>query len=396
LPKHELSNEFRLTAACCQWPGSAARDEKLRELSARPIDWSLVMKLAERHRIQGLMHRALNEAGIEIPQPLRASLASAAEAIGRQSLVQSAESARLQRLLAAEGVRCIFLKGVPLAMLAYGTLGVKQAWDIDLLVDPGSAAVAIPLLQKAGYERAYPRPHEVSDERLLDWAAISKESMWVHPNSGIVLELHTGIVDNPSLLPGVPGLPQTVSIGSGIELATLATDELFAYICVHGAGHAWARLKWLADVGALLSRLDPAELERLYRSSVKLGAGRSPAQALLLCSSLLSLKLPEELEKELRRDPSNRLLERLAISAMSAHGATELDDTVLGTVVINISHFLIGRGWRYKYGELARKTVNPEDRFTLPLPRCLHFLYPVLAVPRWVGRRYRLSRHGHV
>jgi hypothetical protein len=342
------------------------------------------------------MHRALNEAGTDVPDGVRTSLSRAAQAIGTQSLLQSAESARLQRLLAEHGIRCVFVKGVPLAILAYDSLGVKQAWDIDLLVGQNQAADAIPLLQQAGYTRSYPRPHEVSDERLLDWAAVSKESLWMHPRTGMVLELHTGLVDNPLLLPGVPGSLQTVAIGSGIELTTLGTEELFAYICVHGAGHAWARLKWIADVGALVSRVSPAELDRLYRASVKLGAGRSPAQALLLCSRLLSLKLPEELETELRSDPANRLLERLAISAMSGHGATELDDTVWGTVVINISHFLIGRGWRYKYGELARKSINPEDRFTLPLPRYLHFLYPFLAVPRWVGRRYRLSRHGHV
>jgi hypothetical protein len=217
----------------------------------------------------------------------------------------------------------------------------------------------------------------------------------------MVVELHTGLVDNPAMLPSLAAEPnlQMVPIGSGIELATLGTDELFAYICVHGGAHAWARLKWLADVGALLRKAGLGEMERLYRRSLELGAGRSSAQALLLCSRLLSLPLPDHLRSELKRDPANSWLERLAISAMAGNGATELDDTVLGTIVIHASHFLLGRGWRYKYGEIARKAVNPEDRFSMPLPRYLHFIYPVAAVPRWVLRRYRnepvVSLYGH-
>jgi hypothetical protein len=85
-------------------------------------------------------------------------------------------------------------------------------------------------------------------------------------------------------------------------------------------------------------------------------------------------------------------LEQLALRAMASRGATELDDTVFGTVVINLSHFLMGPGWGYKYGELTRKTSNPEDRLTMKLPPALGFVYTLLAVPRWVLRRYRLSR----
>ncbi len=227
----------------------------------------------------------------------------------------------------------------------------------------------------------------------VSWT-FAEGTLWIHEKSGMVVELHTALVDNPSLLPGVSARSdlQLVRIGPGIELPTLRTDELFAYLCVHGATHAWARLKWLADVAALLRKVGPEETERLYRRSIELGAGRSSAQALMLCARLLQLPLPSKLQPELRRDRPTQWLEELAISAMSGRGATELDDTVFGTVVINLSHFLLGRGWRYKYSELARKTRNPEDQLAMPLPPYLHFIYPILAVPRWVWRRYQLSR----
>ena len=393
MPRNDLTAEFRLVAACCEWPATEARNERLRRLSEVSLDWELVLKLAARHRVEGLIHRALSEAEAEAPDAVRAALARSAAAIGTQSLLQSAESARLQRLLLAEGIEPVFMKGVTLGALAYATLGVKQAWDIDLLVAPEAAEPAARILQQAGYLRSMPGS-EVSDELFREWISVCKESLWIHEKSGMVVELHTALVDNPSLLPGISarsGL-QVVDIGPGVALPTLRTEELFAYLCVHGAAHAWARLKWLADVAALLRKLGAAEAERLYRRSIQLGAGRSSAQALLLCSELMSLPLAPELERELKRDPATRRLTQLALSAMSSRGATELDDTVFGTVVINLSHFLLGKGWRYKFGELTRKTVNPEDRLSLRLPPYLRFMYPVLAVPRWIWRRYRLSR----
>ncbi|MDP9414422.1 MAG: nucleotidyltransferase family protein [Pseudomonadota bacterium] len=393
MPRNELSREFNLVAAGCEWPASAARDQRLRDCAASALDWDLVLKLAHRHRVEGLLHRALTEAGVEAPERVRLELARSAAAIGTQSLLQSAESAWLRRLLSERGIEAVFLKGVALAALAYGMLGVKQAWDIDLLVGPEEAALAADVLGQAGYRRSIPGS-EVPDELFRHWMTISKESLWIHEKSGMVVELHTALVDNPSLLPGVSARSdlQLVRIGPGVQLPTLRTDELFAYLCVHGATHAWARLKWLADVAALLRKVGPEETERLYRRSIELGAGRSSAQALMLCARLLQLPLPSKLQPELRRDRPTQWLEELAISAMSGRGATELDDTVFGTVVINLSHFLLGRGWRYKYSELARKTRNPEDQLAMPLPPYLHFIYPILAVPRWVWRRYQLSR----
>src|SRR5206468_9642745 len=98
------------------------------------------------------------------------------------------------------------------------------------------------------------------------------------------LELHTSLVDSPAMLGGVSVASplQQVAIAPGIVLPTLATDELFAYLVVHGATHAWSRIKWLADVAALLSGLPEKEIEPLYRRSLALGAGRSGGQALLL------------------------------------------------------------------------------------------------------------------
>jgi hypothetical protein len=253
-----------------------------------------------------------------------------------------------------------------------------------VVVPPEAVGRAFELLGQAGYRC-------LSPAALSGGAEARKETEWVD-ESGILVELHGGLVDNPMLLPGVGASSpaQLVPIASGRSLPTLRKDELFAYLCVHGATHAWSRLKWLADVAALLSNDDEAEVERLYRRSVELGAGRSSGQALLLCSELLGTRLPENLARSLRSDLPTRWLVRVALSSMTgARGERELDETVFGTVPIHFSHFLLKRGRRYKVAELKRKSVGRPGAGAQALPGLLRYLRPVLAVPLWLRSRVR-------
>jgi len=130
----------------------------------------------------------------------------------------------------------------------------------------------------------------------------------------------------------------------------------------------------------------------MYRQAQQLGAGRSAAQALLLGHELLALHLPADLKEELCQDRRNRWLMSLAMRTMTGSDTRELDDRIFGTIPINVSHFLLGRGLRYKAGELGRKLSLAEDRALVPLPRTLSFLYPIMAVPLWLWRRYRVGR----
>ena len=386
-----LSREFNLLAASCRWPASRERDAEIRRLTAEELRWNAFIDLVKRHRVEGLVHRAFTEAQAECPIEVARFLAVRAEAIVTQSLIQAAAAMRLKESLAERNLDFLFLKGATLGILAYETLSVKQAWDIDLLVAPDQAVQAAAVLQEAGYNRTHPTA-ELSESQFADWMFYCKESLWTR-SDGTVVELHTALVDNPRLLAGISARSpsQEVSVGPG-TLPTLRRNELFAYLCVHGATHGWARLKWLADVAALLRKQPAGEIETMYRHAQQLGSGRSAAQALLLCARLLALDLPSRLRGELARDGRTQWLVNLALGAMVGHGATELDDTVFGTVGINASHLFLARGLGFKMSELGRKLSNAEDRLIVRLPKPLTFLYPVIAVPLWVWRRYRMTR----
>jgi hypothetical protein len=353
----ELIPEFLYAVACCRATRSPRQEQWLRE---QPIDWPLFLRVARRHRIEGLVWRALRTAGVDVPVDFASALQASGDRIGRDNLVAAAECGRLRARFDDAGIPLLFVKGLSLGVLAYGSIVPKAGWDIDILIGKSSLTRAVTLLQADGYEMIVPSG-PATPERIAAWHAHAKESVWRHPGRGTHIELHTALSDHPMLLAGV-GMQsprQEVGIAENVALPTLGPDELFAYLAVHGASSAWFRLKWIADFAALLDGRSPEEIERLYRRSQALGAGRAAALALLLLDRLFGTPLPPPLLAALRRERANRWL--LAASLRSLAGraaATELGRLPLGTAWIHLTQFALLPGARYKLGELWRQ-VRP-------------------------------------
>ena len=373
-----LPAEFRLLAACCRWPPSPERIAAVRGCAAA-IDWDRFAGAVRRHRVEGLAHDALSRAGVAPPARFAERLGADAAATARHNLRFAAEAVRLDRALAAAGTGPLFLKGASLAMLAYGTLGLKRASDIDVAVEPAAYPRACGVLGELGYSCDVPGPAAGQGALAAPFAG-SKHTIWSNP-PGVVVELHGALVDSPLLLPGlsITAPRQRVALARGLAIPTLADEWLFAYLCVHGATHAWSRLKWLADVAAFLSSREAGEVERLYRFSCAHGGGRSAAQALILAQRLLELRLNPTLARELRGDLRTRAIVALALRTMVRGGAAELDDRLFGTAAIHVSHLFLRPGWRFKTAELRRKFPAGEGRG----------LSRLAALPRWLGRRAR-------
>lgn len=382
----EPRDDFALIAACCGWPPSPARDEAVRAAAAKITDWEGVQKISARHRVDGLVHAALRAAHI-LPSPdAMAALAARAQRIAFRNGVLADESARLQAAFDAAQMPALILKGSALALLGYGSLQLKQARDIDLLVPAENVDAAMRKLEADGYRRIWPRGRlDAARRRAL--VRYGKEIEYIHPGNNFRLELQWRLTENPALLPGIGArsATQTVHLPDGRAVRTLAEDDLFAYLCVHGALHSWSRLKWLADLNALIASRDAAAVARLYRYADSKGAGLCAAQALMLCAAIFGRPLPPDLEAAWRDSRRVRSLVRMASQALAAP-----DDgrASLAAVARNVmAPFLLGRGWRYVAGQLRATSVGVVDVVRLPLPAPLHFLYPLLRLPLWVWRR---------
>lgn len=319
---------------------------------------------------------------MELPTDIAETLSAGASAIAAQNLELAGASIRLKRDFEKAKIPVLFVKGITLGQLAYHDISLKMGWDIDILVPPecldGSAAI----LEKEGYRLFAPSP-PIGRDRLADWHGVWKESIWRDPR-GIHVELHTRLADNRALIPniGCRSPRQDVEV-HGHALPTLQTDELFAYLCVHGASSGWFRLKWIADLAALINSYDGEEIERLFRASQQFGAGRAAAQALLLAAHLFDTKVSADLVRELRSDRINRWLFAGAMRKLTGRTvATELDRVRLGTASIHAMQLALLPGWKFKFSEIMRQAAAPEDMLEWRLPASLNFLYPALRLLR--------------
>ena len=345
-----MPREFLFMAACAKSLFDPSERSRL-AAQAGAVDLGKLTGLAARHRIEGIVWSALRGAGIDTGVPVLEPLGHAARTISQQGLRAAAESARLQSAFALAGIDLLFLKGLAVGQLAYGNAFVKRSWDIDVLVAPDAVGAAADLLRQAGYWCG--SPGERAD--LVRWHGANKESVWHSADELHHVELHSRLADNPELIPavGMASPRQTVAIAPGIALPTLASDDLFAYLCVHGASSAWFRLKWIADFAGLLRDCDGAGIERLYWRSQELGAARSAAQALMVADAVFGLPLPPALRAGLEQSAANRWLAALALRDLAA--PREPTGRRLGTAGIHLSQLLLKPGPFFAWRELRRQ-----------------------------------------
>jgi len=391
-----LPLEFRLAAACCMWPPSNDRAQAIQSTSENTIDWPRFMRVVNRQRIAALVHSALTSSRVQVPASIKAELASHAQQIARQNLLSAAESVRLQSLFDSAQIPVVFFKGVTLAQLAYGSLSLKHGKDIDILVPPGLAETALQILERDGYGLSRPA-EELNEAQRRALIRYGKEVALIHRTTTIEVELHWKLMDNPLLLRNVDihSPTQDVRLFDGGGVRTLAETDLFAYLCVHGAIHAWSRLKWLADLNAFISGHDAAEIECFYHYADTKGAGFCAGQALSLCRDFLQLKVPPSLASEFRQSRRLRRLSAIAIDAMVGPDAeTELIARPFATYRTYLAWFLLGRGWGYFLAQCRNFSVGLGDVLCCPLPSYLHFLYPFLRLPLWLSRRVRYRGRG--
>ena len=374
------SPEFRLAAACAMWPPSDRRIAAIRAATATPFDWPHFLRVVRRHQVIGLVHEGLTHARPYVPPEIVGEIGAQAATLVRKNLAMAAEALRLQRLFNDADLPVLFVKGAALAVLAFGNLGLRSGQDIDLLVDCESLPAATALILRAGYSRFDP-PAEISDAQLRLLMPLRKDLGFVHQATTLRIELHWRLFLNPHAMAetSIMAASRVVPLAGDAGLRTMGEEDLFAYLCMHGALHWWYRLKWLADVNALLASMPEDGVERLVRAAEARGTGRAAAQALLLCRKLLLTPLPASVTATLEKSATVRWLEATALKAMTTgQGEHDPHDA---RQPLDFSSQPLSRSWRYQLAELGINLTNPTDVLTLPLPQPLLFLYLVLRLP---------------
>jgi hypothetical protein len=373
------------------WPPSAQAALTVAEAAGQALDWPHFIAIVHRHRIVGLAYHALNHTTAAVPPAVLAALRRDAMTQAKAGLLLAAETIAIDRMMRNGGIDAVILKGAPLGRLAYGDLGIRHSRDIDVLVTPQTLPAAFALLEQAGYQPCGASV-DLNDARMALTMRHCYHLEYLHPDGGALVELHWRLAANPHRVAPIPPPARwtTVSLSGAIGVRSFAGADLDAYLFAHGAQHCWFRLKWLADIGALLAGRSNAEIEQMVATVTQMGLRRPLAQGLLLAARLLKTPLPPGLDAELSKDRRSRWLVDLAIAAMTAGDAIgDPHDLPFGETRINLSQYLLQAGSRYWLATAAQNFACGEDWLTVPLPRRLIWLYPFLRLPLWVARQAR-------
>lgn len=388
-PEAELDQpEFQFVAACCRWPHDDARLAEIREAAARVTDWRDVLAHSRRHRVAGLVHHAITAAEVAPDGEVADALARISAQIALMNARQIRETARVQGAMEAAGIPHLVLKGAPVAQLAYGDAPVKFAKDIDLLVPPQRAWAALEALRGLGY-RPPAYAADMTEAQFRNVLRYDKDTPLVDAERQSEVELHWRAVHNPWLLQGLEAESpaQDVALAGEGSARSFADADLLAYLSVHGALHAWFRLKWIADFSALVSAMDDAVIVEAYRRTRARGGGICFLQGLAVRWRVLGLAPPAALTEAVE---SRRVawLTRIALENLTGPPPYDPRLKLSRKLRWQAAQFRLGDGARFAIAQARLSLIGRPDLYLFPLPPALHFLYVPLRIPflliRWV------------
>jgi hypothetical protein len=144
------------------------------------------------------------------------------------------------------GIETLLLKGAPLAILRYGSPGLRPMADVDILVPTDRALAAIRLLRERGWD-------PVDDRDPERWIELQHSEGFRRRSDGAMIDLHWNALIQPFRDDDLWSAAIDIEIGGVPTRAPCATDQLLLAI-VHGFHHDEfpSTLLWIADSAVLL------------------------------------------------------------------------------------------------------------------------------------------------
>lgn len=239
-----LHPEFDLLLAAC---GSPHFD--FEKLVASPLNWGLLLRLGEQHRLLPALHACFSRAA-NAPASIRPAVNARFERHALRTLRFSGELIRVARHLAECSIPLLAHKGPVLGHLLYGDAAQRQFVDLDLLVQARDVPRARVALAQIGYDCRL----QLSRRKQQEYLRSGYEYVFGLKEQHTLLELQWQILPRfYSLDFEMDGLFRRAGDieFEGFPLCTLGKEDLVLVLCVHAAKHCWGQLAMLRDIAAL-------------------------------------------------------------------------------------------------------------------------------------------------
>src|SRR6185369_7273234 len=268
------------------------------------------------------------------------------------------------------GVPVAVFKASVLSQMSYDELALRQAGDIDLLIEPQDFGQARVLLEWLGYEMT-PR---LTPAQLASHLNNHCEIQFVRDDWFTVVDLHWGLAPKSFVFnvetDEVMSRLQTVAVGSA-QIQTLATEDLILYLSMHGAKHLWRALEWISSLGELIRAAESIYWDVVVERAVQTHTTRMMGLGLRLVESVSGLAIDSHVLGAIDKDESMKRMAAQVLSQMFVvSGAADSTET-------NLYNLKIMDRKRDVLVSALRSIFVPTftDWDALTLPASLHSLY---------------------
>lgn len=355
------------------------------------LNWEYFVKLVVRHRVIEQVYSRINLEK-SLPEPISAQLAQMCQRQRMNLLVLSAETIRLGRELTKAGIPYAVVKGVPVAVAAYGGATKRQCKDIDLWVDLADWERALVVMEACGYRQTRP-DYPLNGFKRDYYINRNHDFEFFNPEKKIQVELMFRVSYLGVDFPNLARLPVSTINISNNPVMTLDDNYHLLLLIVHGAIHAWHRLRWLLDIYLLIEQ-HKVDLSKLLALSEQFDCRHMVIQCLWLLNKVFNLRNPEIIEQI------------TAINSKDLKLAQLLFEFVVADYELTGGHGLFNRMF-YKYRWYLSQITPPKQRWRvirhdlfkidktfkeLTLPRGWEFgyylLYPIYVIKYIIRRNF--------
>ena len=230
-----------------------ASEFKLRYIINRGLDWDFVISEGFRHGTIGLIYKHLKGLdGVDIPTDVKERLRNSYLRVTAAGALHLAQLERIMKGVQGAGCELIVLKGMTLAEMIYGDLGLRPLSDVDVLVKEQEWPIISSMLSRHGYRSSKlgltALPPKITKYDVQAHIQILSPAETCLEVQFDLLTLGIGMRD----IEGIWRRARNAVIGSA-EILVLSPEDQLLHLVVHANRHGCTRLKWLVDIVEIVS-----------------------------------------------------------------------------------------------------------------------------------------------
>jgi hypothetical protein len=348
-----------------------ARREGVRSLLKQEINWDYLFGTAQAHGLLPLLHKHVTStAGDLVPGHFLSRLKRETVANSQNVLHLVGKQLRVHKLFKENGIAVALFKGPLLAQMAYGEIALRQAGDIDLLIERRHFDHARSLLESLGYEM-FPR---LTPAQLASHLNNNCEIQFMRDEWFTVVDLHWELAPRSFVFnvkaEEIMSRLQSVSF-AGTTVETFSPEDLVLYQAMHGAKHLWRRLEWITSLAESVRASAAIDWDTILERATQARATRMLGLGLRLVEEFSDVQIPSHVLAAVDSDRAmQQMAQRIRAQLFTTYGAADSTET-------NLYNLRVMDRKRDALISALRAIFVPTlpDWQALALPSSLHSLY---------------------